>query len=815
MALVELGAGSGVFYETSTTGSGTGNYNSFLRLQSKPGEKGFNTDDPQEADNKDGIWTHALRVGSLVEVDIGGVKYYEIRLDLNEGNAAGDPPITLEDLRLFYSAAPADGDDYNDDFAGLTKVFDLSGNLALTDINSGSGTDDYRFLIRADLFPDKNAYFTLYSQFSGSDGGFEEWRAKSQDIGDGLPAITLVKEALPITVPEGTPTDVTYTYTLTSQSSASDPLTLTSFVDDGATPLDSSDDIDLLEGVDATHLLGIHYVSGDADNDQLLDSTETWIFSYTRVGVLLDGDETLVNVAAVTAIDNEGNNVSDNDDATVTGEDLLPAITLVKAALPTAVDEGKPTNVTYTYTLTSQSAASDPLTVLTLVDDNGTPGTPGDDINLLAGVDPTHLLGTYYVSGDADNDQLLDSTESWVFSYTRTGVVLNGDESLVNVAAVTATDDEGNSVGDDDDATVTGTDILPDIGIVKTASITSIQAGAPTLVTFSYSVTNDSVSPLDPLTLTSLVDDSGTISDVSDDVDLLEGIDGTHPLGIHYVSGDDGDGLLENGETWLFQDQVTLTLNAGETRTNIVTVNATDDEDNPVSATDDASVTAYNLGRTPGFWSNNGSLLWDGNTGTFPKAGGLGIVAPGQDLAYAIFDLNGDGAVDSAGSRQYLMIGDWDRDGVADANENVLVVSRADALSLLQSSEKLQQDGRYTLSRDMIASWLNYLGGSYVGDSDDPNSAMHYIDEATAWLIETTSNQNHVLTKAELTAGTKVAQSSSAWSQGFDYDGDAVKGENMVPAAGQHDIGLGTTLDILGGSTIHAGLDHYNNFGFI
>jgi hypothetical protein len=680
MALVDLG--SGVKYEASTVGSGTGNYNSFLRLQKNGEERGFNTGQNNLADNKNGIWTHNLLVSSLVVVNIGGTDYYEIRLDLNETDSGDGPQITLEDLRIFYSTAPADGDDLDNDFADLTKVFDLVGSLALTDINSGSGTDDYVFLLPVSLFPNSAAYFTLYSEFSGTDGGFEEWRAKSQDVGDGLPAITIVKEALPVTVYEDTPTAVAYTYTLTSQSSVTDPLTLTSFIDDGATPLDSSDDIDLLEGIDALNPLGIYYVSGDADADQLLDSTETWVFSYTRTGVLLNAGETLVNVAAVNAIDDEGNNV---------------------------------------------------------------------------------------------------------------------------VA--------------DDDATVTGLDVLPDIGIVKTASLTSIQAGAPTLVTFSYQVTNDSLSTLDPLTLTSLVDDNGTLLDTSDDIDLLDGIDALNPLGIYYVSGDDGDELLETGETWLFQDDVVLTLAPGETRTNIVTVFADDDEGNSVNASDDAAVTAFNLGRTPGFWSNNGSKLWDGDTGSFPKAGGLGIVAPGQDLAYAIHDLNGDGVIDNVvGSRQFLMVGDWNTNGVADANENVLVISRTDALSLLNSSEKLQQDGRYTLSRDMVASWLNYLGGSEVENSDDPNSAMHYIDEATAWLIETT-NHDHVLNLSgffgELTAGTKVVKSGFAWQDGFDFDGDAVKGENMVPAAGQHDIGAGTTLDILGGSAIHTGLDHYNNYGFI
>jgi hypothetical protein len=91
MPLVVLG--SGVQYETSTTGSGTGNYNSFLRLQANREEEGFNTDDGGEADNKDGVWTHSLRVSDLVAVEYNGVWYYEIRLDLNEGNA-GDQTRT-------------------------------------------------------------------------------------------------------------------------------------------------------------------------------------------------------------------------------------------------------------------------------------------------------------------------------------------------------------------------------------------------------------------------------------------------------------------------------------------------------------------------------------------------------------------------------------------------------------------------------------------------------------------------------------------------------------------------------------------------
>jgi len=544
MAFINI-EGTGVLYDVSDVNSGSGNYDSFLRLQSHGDEEGFNTDDPHEADNKEGVFTHSVQFSSMQIVTEGGIDYYEFRLDLNEGNATGDPPITLEDLRFFYSAAPADGSDFDNDFADLNEVFDLSSALSLTDVHTGSGSDDYIFRVPTSLFPDKTGYFTLYSEFSGADGGFEEWRVLADEIGnDGLPAIHLEKTANPTSFGEGDPTDVTFTYVLTSQSSNTDPLRLTSFIDDNATPGNTSDDIDLLTGASGTNL-GIYYVSGDTNGDGLLQNTETWNFQVTINDLNFNAGTTRTNVAQVFAEDDEGNSVDDADDAIVTVSDVPPAITLVKDASSVSILEGQPTNITYTYTLTSQSATTDPLTITELVDDNATPLDLTDDIDLLEGVDGTHPLGIHYVSGDADNDQLLDSTETWVFNYMVNGVTLNAGETRTNVAAVTAEDDEGNEVGDDDDATVTGEDVLPAINIEKVASLTQIQAGATTPVTFTYTLTNTSPSPFDPLTLVTLVDDNGTPGDTSDDVDLL--------AGTHYGGGDtDGDTLLDTDETWTF-----------------------------------------------------------------------------------------------------------------------------------------------------------------------------------------------------------------------------------------------------------------------
>jgi len=673
--------GSGVLLEESSTGSGTGNYNSFLRLQGNPEEEGFNTDDDGVAQNKNGIWTHSIQIGSLVAIEVDGKWYYEIRLDLNEGNAEGDEIIDLTDLRLFYSDNPATEADYDNGFVDLNEVdFDFGSAEPLEDIRTGSGTDDYRLLIPVELFEDADPtdYFTLYSQFTGSDGGFEEWRVLAQDIGDGLPGIHLEKTADPLVIPEGTPTDVTYTYHVTSTED-DDALLLTSFVDDNGTPGDTSDDIDLLDGqIDAR-------------------------------------------------------------------------------------------------------------------------------------------LSQYYVSGDTDNDGLVDFGEDWLFTFTREETVINAG-TLTNTANVIGVDEEGFNVSDDDTADVTVEDVDPTIMVDKVASVTQIQAGQSTPVTFTYTITNTSPASTDPITLTHLEDDNGTV-ETSDDKVLFDG-DSTLGLGTYYVSGDDGDGLLESGESWLFQWTTDVTLAAGVTRTNVVTVDGHDDEDNPVTDTDDATVTAFNLGRTPGFWSNNGSLLWDGKDGTMPKAGGLGIVPIGQDLAYEIKDLDVDGDDDTgAGSRCYIMIGDWDKDGIADANENVLLISRQDALSLLNSSMKQQQDGRFMLARDLVASWLNYLGGSYVGNPDNATSTsvVHYIDEAVAWLQQTTDG-NQIFLKSELTSLTKVGTSTPKWNTGIDLDDIGAAVNPGMPAAGQHDFvlpGANNDIDILGGSQLHTGLDHYNNFGFI
>ena len=62
--------------------------------------------------------------------------------------------------------------------------------------------------------------------------------------------------------------------------------------------------------------------------------------------------------------------------------------------------------MTWTYRVTTSSPT--PLSGVTVVDDNGTPGNPADDLQ------PT------YQSGDANADGLLEQAETWIFTLTGT-----------------------------------------------------------------------------------------------------------------------------------------------------------------------------------------------------------------------------------------------------------------------------------------------------------------------------------------------------------------------------------------------------------
>ncbi|TIT49486.1 MAG: hypothetical protein E5W64_13660, partial [Mesorhizobium sp.] len=128
--------GSGVLLEATTEGSGTGNYDSFLRLQATGIEEGFNTDQNGNVLDNKASFTHDLQYGNiqpiLLDLTNDGidnkVAYLEFRLDLNESNNATNGNITLTGLDIYISNAGATSADYDAGFAGFTTVFHLDLN---------------------------------------------------------------------------------------------------------------------------------------------------------------------------------------------------------------------------------------------------------------------------------------------------------------------------------------------------------------------------------------------------------------------------------------------------------------------------------------------------------------------------------------------------------------------------------------------------------------------------------------------------------------------------------------------------------------
>lgn len=215
-----LGAFVEYLGDSNTTfgSSGTGTFDSFVRLQKSPTESGYNTNGTLEFDSKSGTWTHAIRVsdipvvmldtvdGNLNTLPNNLVPAWELFADLNEAN--NDSQISLDKLEVWF-ADNANVTGYTSNFSGqAAKVYDFSGKININDVNQGSGRGDLRYSIPTSLAGGVptgcdygssacNKYFVLYTKFGNigadaydSEGGFEEWKVKQ------YPTLQVVKNTV-------------------------------------------------------------------------------------------------------------------------------------------------------------------------------------------------------------------------------------------------------------------------------------------------------------------------------------------------------------------------------------------------------------------------------------------------------------------------------------------------------------------------------------------------------------------------------------------------------------------------------------------
>ena len=207
-----------------------------------------------------------------------------------------------------------------------------------------------------------------------------------------------------------------------------------------------------------------------------------------------------------------------------------PAINIVKQV--NGVDANTATGpilavgstATFTYIVTNTGNV--PLSNVSVVDDNGTPGTPGDNFS------PT------FTGGDTNSNGLLDVTETWTFSAAR----IVGAGQYTNIASASGKSPANTTVTDTDPANYFGA--APAINIEKLIngndadSATGPVLTAGSTATFTYVITNTGNIAIGGI---AVVDDNGTPGLVADDFSPA------------FSNGDtNSNGLLDLSETWTF-----------------------------------------------------------------------------------------------------------------------------------------------------------------------------------------------------------------------------------------------------------------------
>jgi uncharacterized repeat protein (TIGR01451 family) len=267
------------------------------------------------------------------------------------------------------------------------------------------------------------------------------------------------------------------------------------------------------------------------------------------------------NVATVTGHDEDNRPVTDDDFADVRFTDVAPSIVVTKTANPEAVPEpGGP--VEFTVEVKNTSVSTDPVTITSLVDDPDGAGP----------AEPMDLDG----KGSCAVPQLIQPGDTYTCKFTRT-VSGNAGDKKTDVVTASGHDDDGHEVSDDDDATVTVTDVPSSLAVEKTASPTSMPApGGP--VTFTVVVKNTSAV------------DSVTIDKLEDNVyGNLAGKGTCSSLIGKVLQPDDHAAGGPDEASCAFTESVTGA--GGSTHTDVVTVTGHDDDRQPLTAHDDATVT--------------------------------------------------------------------------------------------------------------------------------------------------------------------------------------------------------------------------------
>jgi hypothetical protein len=398
---------------------------------------------------------------------------------------------------------------------------------------------------------------------------------------------------------------VKYSYTVTNTSPAStDPITL-SAISDGSG--------DLLPAFKAAN-------GGSAT----IPFAGSVTFSVTETVPTQNAATTYTNTVSVKATDDESDPANSTAGANITYTDVLPSSSVSASTDVSSVQEGGVgnQNVKYTYKVTNTSpATTDPITLSAIGDGSG------------------DLLPAFKAANGGS--ATIPYAGSVTFSVTETVPTQNAGTTYTNTINVKAADDESDPANSSASATISYTDVTPSLSATSSTNVPSVPADTPNeQVIYTYKVTNTSPATTDPVTISSISDNSG---------DLLSA----------FKSANSGSATIPYGATVKFSVTEAVPMqHAGTTYTNTMTVAGNDDENDAASASASSTISYSGQGNNLTVTLNGPNTANEGDTKhyTFTSADSnanvtftLVSVSGGQvgNVSNIQFDTNtGDGSFD-------------------------------------------------------------------------------------------------------------------------------------------------------------------------
>ena len=391
-----------------------------------------------------------------------------------------------------------------------------------------------------------------------SDRDVSDWAEATVEITDVPSTIQVTKTPSPASLPEPGG-NVTYTVTVQNTSPA-DPVTL-----------DVPDFVDKIGAADPATISDIDCNGGSAGSGlptTLGVGSDPITCTFVRAASGIPGT-VIHDVVTVTGTDDDGGRPSDSDDADVTITGTPSSIDVTKTANPITLDESLVgTAVIYTVVVKNTSAVDKvTLTAAGFVDKVKLNGDPASG----AVVAITNLDCNGVGEGSGLSTEL-DPNETVTCTFS---MIVSGDagDQINDLITVTGTDDDGTPVSDSDDATVTITNVPSTITVTKTANPTVVQDSGP--VTFTVVVRNNSA--VDTVYIQSLTDSIyGNVNGK-----------GTCTLEDDIAEGPSGSRRILPSASYTCSFVATVS----KTETDVVTASGVDDDDQPVTDSDDATVT--------------------------------------------------------------------------------------------------------------------------------------------------------------------------------------------------------------------------------